>query len=465
MRFSLRIISNMKIKSKIIAHLPLIAICIGICMVFIDVTIVNVALPALAKDLNGGVSQLQWVVDGYTLTFACFLLSAGGLADRFSAKKVLIGGFLLFLVSSIFCGIAPGFLFLNISRLLQGFSAALIMPSSLALISSIYVDHQSRSKAIAIWAGLGGISAAIGPVLGAVLITYFGWRSVFLVNIPIAIMGIVLTAKYIANVLYYPKEGHFDIIGQIISILMVATLAFTLIEAGKEGWLSPKILLSFVIFIVILIIFLIIEIRSHYPMLPVQLFKSANFNAAIIVGMIINIGFYGELFILPIYFEMIKGYSILKTGLAILPIVVFSGLFSYFSGKITGNRGSKSVIMLGLSVGALGFLVMILIATMKLDSYFFLILPLLCIGYGITFTVPAATIMVIGSVPKNKSGIASATFNASRQIGSLIGVAVFGSVINAASSFDRGNIVVLTIGAIIFILGWLVSLRFIKNSD
>ncbi len=452
----------MKLKSKIIPYIPLIAICVGLCMVIIDVTIVNVALPALAKDLNGGVSQLQWVVDGYTLTFACFLLSAGAFADRFGAKKVLIWGFLLFLVSSIFCGVAPNFLFLNISRLFQGFSAALIMPSSLALISSIYVDHQSRSKAIAIWAGLGGVAGAIGPVLGAILITYFGWRSVFLVNIPIALVGIFLTAKYITNFLPHLKKGHFDMIGQIISILMVAILAFTLIEAGKEGWLSPKILFSFVIFIIILIIFLIIEFKSNYPMLPVQLFKSANFNATIIVGMIINIGFYGELFILPIYFEMIKGYSILKTGLAITPIVVFGSLFSYFGGKITGTNGSKSVIMLGLSVGALGFSAMVLIVTMKLDSYFLLILPLLCIGCGITFTMPAATIAVIGSVPKNKAGIASATFNASRQIGSLIGVAVFGSVINSASSFDRGNIAALTIGAIIFMVGWLISLRFIK---
>ncbi len=454
----------MKRQSKITAHLPLIALSIGIFMVIMDVTVVNIALPVLAIELKGGVSQLQWVVDGYTLTFACFLLSAGGLADCFSAKNILILGFLLFLVSSAFCGIAPDFLFLNISRLFQGLSAALIVPSSLALISSIYTDHKTRSKAIAIWAGLAGVAGSLGPVLGAVLTHYFGWRSVFFVNMPIALIGIILTKNYIANLVAKHREGHFDILGQIISVLMVAILAFTLIEAGKEGWLSPIILCGFAIFILSLIGFIIIEINSNYPMLPLQLFKSANFTAVIVIGMIISFGFYGELFILPIYFEVIKSYSILKTGLAMTPIVIGNGLFSYFGGKIAGSHGSRNVMMLGLGVGALGFLMMALIIIMKFDAYFLIILPLLCIGFGTTFTVPAAILAIIAFAPKNKSGVASATFNASRQIGSLIGVAIFGSIVNIASNFNQGNIVASFLGALLLIFGCLLS-RFIKNSD
>ncbi len=448
----------MQRKPSIASYLPLSAVCVGVCMVIIDVTIVNVTMPVLAAQLKGGVSRLQWVVDGYTLTFACFLLSAGSFTDRFGPKNIFIFGLSLFLISSIFCSLAPNFLFLNISRLFQGLSASLITPSSLALINTVYTNHQNRSKAIAIWAATGGIAGAIGPVLGAVLTTYFGWRSAFLINIPIALIGIFLTKRYIKDSISYNKEGHFDIFGQIVSILMVTSLAFILIEVGKKSWSPPLVLVGLAIFVITLGTFLVIESRSNYPMLPTQLFKSKSFTTMIIIGMVINIGFYGELFILPIYFEVIKGYSILKTGLAILPIVIFGGLFSYFGGKIAAKFYPKTVIILGLSIGTLGFLAMLLITIMNFDSYFLLILPLLCIGFGMTFTMPGVTIAVIGLVSSNKSGVAAGTFNASRQIGSLIGVAIFGSAINATSSFNNGNIVALAIGAIIFLFGWLLAL-------
>jgi DHA2 family methylenomycin A resistance protein-like MFS transporter len=452
-------------KSKISDSLALFAISIGYIMVIMDVTIVNVVLPVIGKNLNGGIAKLQWVVDGYALTFACFLLSAGSVADRLGAKRGFIAGLALFLITSLFCGLSNNFLSLNISRLFQGLAAALIMPTSLSLINSLYDNHKTRSKAIAVWAGLSGVAAALAPILGAILTIYFGWRGIFFVNIFLAFIGIILTIIYVPNKQVRTKTGHIDIWGQISSILMVSCLAFTLIEAGKIGWFSPLIIEGIIFFIIFIMIFLMIEFKSSSPMLPLHLFKISDFSAAVVIGMLINIGFYGELFILPLYFQLVKGYSVLMTSLAITPIVIFISLFCYLGGKMTSVRGSKEPLLLGLAIAVIAFLSVMLVMKMNYDHYFLLILPLVAMGFGLSFVVAPATIAVISSVPQNKSGIASATFNASRQIGSLIGVAVFGSIINSNVDFKSGNNIALAIGAFVFMLAWILALLFIKKKS
>lgn len=442
--------------------MPLIALCLGFFMVIIDVTIVNVALPNMAKSLSGGVSWLQWVVDGYTLTFACLLLSAGHLADRFGAKNAFAWGLVFFVLTSIGCGMATSFGALTFFRLLQGVAAALLVPTSLALINASYENKQDRAKAIGIWATMGGIAAIAGPLLGGILTSWFGWRAVFFVNVPIGITGLLMTIKFVPNPLS-KESGKFDYLGQFFGIVSIAALAFSLIEAGRLGWFSPLVLISFIIFLITFIAFLIAEHFFSSPMFPLHFFKSKTFSTAIAVGMILNIGIYGELFVLSLYFQQIRGYSPIATGFAFMPLLGVVAISSYYGGKITSITGPRLPMVIGLGLGALGFFAM-LITKMNI-AYIFLILPLAAMGFGIAFTMPAATVATIHSAPEGRAGIASGALNASRQVGSLLGVAIFGTIINAATNFMYGMRLTLMIGGSAFLLGALIVSLFVSKTE
>ncbi len=442
--------------------MPLIALVLGFFMVIIDVTIVNVALPSIQINLNASVSGLQWIVDGYTLTFASLLLSAGNLGDRFGAKIAYICGLAIFVLSSLGCGLANTFVLLTVFRLLQGVGAAFLVPTSLALINSSYENKKDRAQAIGIWAAVGGIAAASGPLIGAALTASFGWRAVFFVNIPVGIIGILLTMKYITNPFSIAKHG-FDIHGQILAIVGIAALAFGLIEAGRLGWMSALVISAFIIFLMSFIAFLAVEQRTILPMLPLSLFQSKTFSTAIAIGMILNIGFYGELFILPLYFQQIREYSVLMTGLAILPLPGFVALASYIAGRIASITGPRLPMIAGLIIGGIGFFALLIVGR-HAPSYLLLALPLAAIGFGTAFTMPAATIAVINAAPKDQAGIASGALNASRQVGSLIGVAIFGTIITTSANFIFGMQITLLIGGCIFLIGALVTAVFLQET-
>ncbi|HVV69250.1 MAG TPA: MFS transporter [Gammaproteobacteria bacterium] len=437
--------------------MPLLALCLGFFMVIIDVTIVNVSLPIMQSSLGGNVSWLQWVVDGYTLTFACLLLSAGSLADRLGAKKAFQCGLLLFVLTSIGCALANAFWSLTAFRLLQGIAGAFLVPTSLALINGLYPDKKARAKAIGIWGSMGGIAAASGPILGGILTASFGWRAVFWVNVPIGLLAILLTAKYIVHPPHNPSpiQTKFDFKGQITGIISIAALSFSLIETGNLGWSSSIVLIGFLIFFITFNAFLWIEYHTKFPMLPLGLFKSTEFSIAIVIGMIINFGLYGELFTLPLYFHQMKTYSVLQIGLAILPLTGIVTVASYVSGKVISTEGSKLPMLIGLIIGALGFAALLI--TDKNTAYYWLILPLAAIGFGTAFTMPAATITAIQVAPENRAGIASGTFNASRQLGSLLGVALFGTIIASSTHFMTGMHITLIIGSALYFMGSLLA--------
>lgn len=438
----------------------LLALSIGFFMVIIDLTIVNITLPQMAKSLGGDISWLQWVVDGYTLTFACLLLSAGNLGDQFGAKTAFLWGLALFALTSIGCGLANSFWLVTVFRLLQGMAAALIVPTSLALINSTYEDKKERAKAIGIWASIGGIAAAAGPILGGILTTCFNWRAVFFVNVPVALLGFLLTLQYVPRPLGKEKST-FDLAGQITGIIMIAALAFSLIEAGKLGWFSPLVVSGFVIFAVTLVAFLIIEHRASSPLFPLKLFRSASFSVAIAIAMIMNLGAYGESFVLTLYFQEIRNYPILIAGFAFLPLLGLTAIASYFGGKMTSIKGPRWPIVIGLTVAMIGFFTLI-IANQN-TPYALLILPLAAIGFGCAFTVPAATVAVIHSAHDGKAGLASGAFNASRQIGALLGVAIFGTLLATANNFITGMHITLLIAGFAFLMGILLTAVYIKN--
>ena len=359
--------------------LPLVSLCLGFFMVMMDATVVNNALPDIGRALSAAVSGLQWVTAGYTLVFACLLLSAGSLGDRLGARRVFLTGLAVFTLASLACGLAPDLGVLIGARAVQGVGAALALPTSLALINASYANRTQRARAIGVWGGLGGVAAGLGPVLGGVLTNWIGWPAIFYINVPIGIAAIVLTSRFVVAPAPRQRTG-LDPFGQVLSVLAVAALAYGLIEAQPQGWTSPQILISFAVAALAGIGFVLVERRGSNPMLPLDLFREREFSGSILIGAAINIGFYGELFLLALYLQDVRHSSPLLAGLAMLPQPGIASLASALGGKHTARIGARPVMLIGLVVGALGLLAMLFAGAET--NYWLLIAPLLAIGFG-----------------------------------------------------------------------------------
>jgi DHA2 family methylenomycin A resistance protein-like MFS transporter len=334
-------------------HVPLIAICIGYFMVILDATVVNVALPALGRDLGGGVSGLQWVVDGYTLVFAGLLLSGGSLGDRLGGRRVFQAGLSLFTLASAACAAAPSIGLLVAARLVQGLGAALLVPSSLALLRAAYHDPRERARAVGAWGAVAGIAAASGPVIGGLLVAASSWRTVFLLNLPVGIAGLLLAQRHLPGS-GERTGGGLDPPGQLTGIAALSSVTLGLIEGGHSGWTSPQALVPLVLSLPLWAAFLACERRAGEPMLPLRLFRSSTFSGASFVGLAINLGFYGQLFVMSLYLQHVRGWSALATGLALLPEGLFVALSSSLSGRAMGRIGPRFPMIAGLLIGGAG---------------------------------------------------------------------------------------------------------------
>ncbi|MGH3794605.1 MAG: MFS transporter [Pseudonocardiaceae bacterium] len=436
-------------------HQPLVALCLGFFMIIMDATVVNTALPAIGRDLSATVSGLQWVVDGYTLVFACLLLSGGSFGDRLGARRVFLLGVALFTIASAVCGLAPTLAVLNGARVAQGVGAALALPTSLALINASYPGRAQRARAIGVWGGLGGVAAGLGPVLGGLLTSWAGWQAIFWINVPIGLATIALTRRYVATAPRTP--ARLDPLGQMLAIVTVATLAYGLIEGGARGWSASPVLTAFMIALLGGIGFVVTEQRRRDPMLPLGLFRNREFTGSLFIGAAINIGFYGELFLLSLYFQQVRHLSPLLAGLALLPQLGIAWLASTLGGRHTARLNARPVMLIGLTVGALGLIAMTW--SEATTPYWMLIGPLLAIGFGTAYTMPAATTTTIEAAPSGQAGIAAGALNASRQLGSTLGVAVFGALLAGPSGFMTAYHLSVLIGGLVFAAGALTVLR------
>ncbi|EWM13520.1 MFS transporter [Kutzneria sp. 744] len=426
---------------------PLVSLCLGFFMIPLDATVVATALPAIGRDLDASASGLQWVLDGYTLVFACLLLSAGSLGDRLGARRVYLCGLGLFVLASAICGLAPSLWVLNAARLVQGLAAALVLPTSLALINASYQDRAARARAIGVWGGMGGIAAGLGPVLGGVLTGWIGWPVIFFLNVPVGVAAIVLTLRHVVAPRPQERVG-LDFSGQVLSILAVGGLAFGLIEGA---------LWAYAVAVVGGIGFVVMESRRLHPMLPLSLFRSREFTGSVLVGAAINTGFYGELFLLSLYFQHIRAFTPLLAGLALLPQPGIASLASSLAGRHTARFGPRPVMLIGLLTGALGLFAMVFAGTAT--PYWLLILPLLAIGFGTAYTMPAATAATIEAAPAGMAGTASGALNSSRQVGSTLGVAIFGALVTGTGDFMTGYHLSVLLGGVVFAAGALVAWR------
>jgi len=406
----------------------IVATALGFVLVQLDVSIVNVALATIGRDLHSSFAGLQWVVDAYTVAFAACLLSAGALADRIGARRTFIIGFVLFVCSSIACGFAPTATILVAARGVQGVGAALLVPCSLALLNhAAEGDAGARARAVSLWTASGSVALAAGPIIGGMLVAGVGWRSIFFVNVPLGAIGIWLTLRSVAET--HPGKSAFDLLGQFSAIAFLGTLTAAVITAGSSGWAARPVLLLSAAAIVSGIAFVCLESRGPNVMLPLNLFRRRPFTAATIVGFAINFTLYGAIFLLGLYLQRVHGYSPLQTGLAFLPFCIVLGTANLVAGRLTATCGARLPMTIGLVVGAIGFA-----ALTPLDAntpYLAMLAGLLILPIGIGLVVPAMTTALLASVEKERSGIASGVLNTVRQAGGALGVAVLGSFLAA----------------------------------
>jgi MFS transporter, DHA2 family, methylenomycin A resistance protein len=431
-------------RSKLSTPLTLAAMSLGYGVVQLDVTIVNTALNSIETSLGGGVSELQWVVSSYTITFAAFILTAGALGDRIGAKRVFMAGFAIFTAASVGCALAPTAAILIAVRAAQGLGAAILVPNSLALLSHAYPDEKDRGRAVGIWAAGASVALISGPLIGGGLIAIVGWRSIFLVNLPIGLAGLWLSWRYASETTRSPQR-EIDLPGQLAAIAFLGCVAAAIIEGGTLGWSSVFVIGAFVASAALAVLFVLQEGRARQPMLPLSLFRHRLFALTSLVGLLANIAVYGLIFVFSLYFQRINGLSPFETGLAFAPMLGVVLPVNLVAARVAERIGAPATIAIGAVLSAMGCLA--LLGIEPGTSYWKIGAQLAVIGGGLGLLVPPLTSTLLGSVEKTRSGVAAGVLNSTRQTGSVLGVALFGSLIGQISTFMSGAHISLLISA------------------
>jgi MFS transporter, DHA2 family, methylenomycin A resistance protein len=427
----------------------LIAMSLGYAVVQLDVSVVNVAIKSIGAGLGGGITSLQWVVNAYTIGFAAFILTAGALGDRIGAKRVFVAGFVLFMIASVCCGLAPTLTVLIAARAIQGLGAAVLVPSSLTLLNHAYPEPAARARAVGFWLAGASLALSGGPLVGGVLIATLGWRAIFFINVPVALAGIYLTTR-LATETPRARDRGIDVNGQLAAVLTLTALVAATIEGGSEGFTAPLVLAGFGFALLAGATFLVLESRGRRPMLPLALFRSRSFSVSAAIGLLINIAFYGLIFVFSLLFQREQQLTPLQTGLALAPIMIAITGANLAAGRVSERLGPRRAV-------AAGTLLMVLACAGLLGvgrgtGYGGLVIQLSLLGLGAGSVIPVITSELLGSVDRSRSGAAAGTLNTLRQTGSAIGVALFGSLVAGPGHFISGLHVALAIAVGLAIL-------------
>lgn len=403
----------------------LAVLCVSLFVIVMDNTIVNVALPTLARELDAGTSSLQWIVDAYTLVFAGLLLAAGGLGDRFGRKGALLAGLALFGAFSAAGAFASSTGQLISARAVMGVGAALIFPTTLAIVVNVFTEPRERAAAIGIWTAIAGVGVALGPISGGWLLEHFSWGSVFLVNVPVTVAGIVGTLVLVPRS-RDPRAPRLDLPGLALSIAGVTLLVWSLIEAPSHGWISATTIGGITGAAVLLAVFAWWELRTPAPLLDVNLFRNMRFTAA---SLAITLGFFalfGFIFLVTQYLQLVKGYSALQAGVRTLPFAIAMVVAAVSSPKVVQRIGTKLVVAAGLALMAGGFA--IASTNDASTSYSVIASAMVLMGFGLGSAAAPATESILASLPREKAGVGSAVNDTTREVGGTLGVAVLGSI-------------------------------------
>ncbi|MGW0066354.1 MFS transporter [Streptosporangium sandarakinum] len=404
----------------------------GIFLLNLDAMAMNVALPGIGRALGGGTAGLQWIVDAYTLMFAALLLSAGTLSDRVGASRAFGAGVAVFTVASAACGLAPGLGELIAARLLQGSAAAIMLPSSLALVRQAFPDAAERVRAIALWTVGGAVAVAAGPVIGGVLSGTLGWRAIFAVNLPIG----VATLAVLTRVERSPRgSAPLDPYGQLTAVIALAALTFGVIDGGENGFGEPVVLGCLGLAAVAAAAFVVIEARTAAPMVPLGLFRSRTVTVSVVIGFVVNAVFYGLVFVLSLFFQDVLNLSAMSAGLMFLPMTAVIAGANLASARAAARFGPRTPIALGQAVVALAIFGLLWMDEGTGGAV--VAVMLVPIGLGMGLVVPSLTAVLLNDIAADRAGTAAGILNSFRQTGGALAVAVLGT-----SVADRGGFVV-----------------------
>jgi len=401
--------------------------CMSLLLIAMDVTIVNVALPDIERDLHATVAQLQWVIDAYTLVLASLLMLSGSMSDRFGRRRVFQIGLALFSLGSLLCSIAPNIHGLILFRGIQGIGASMLNPVALSIIANAFTVPKDRARAVGVWGAVAGASLALGPLIGGALTQTIGWRSIFWINLPISVTAIVLTAIFVPES-KAPRARRPDPLGQIFIFGFLSSLTYAVIESPLRGWNSPLILGLLGGAILLFILFLVHEARRREPLLDLRFFRSVPFSTAALLGLSAFGCFAGFLFLNALYLQQIRHLTAFTTGLCTLPLAVMMMLASPVSGRLVGTSGPRPSLLLA----GFGFTASTLILTQLTSAtpIWLLIVAYILFGLGLGMVNPAISNSAVSGMPLSQAGVAASVASTSRQVGAALGVAVAGTVVS-----------------------------------
>jgi EmrB/QacA subfamily drug resistance transporter len=403
----------------------LLTMCFALAMAMLDNTVVNVALPTISRDLDAGVSSLQWIVDGYVLAFASLLLTGGILGDRYGRKKMFLAGLSVFTISSLACGLSPNSSWLIGARAVQGVGGALLMPGTLSILTVTFPPHE-RAKAIGLWAGVSGLALALGPTVGGLMVEHLGWESVFFLNVPIGLIAFLIGSRTVRESV---SEGQrrLDLGGLVLGTAALFSATYALIEANQLGWGDPLIEGSLAAFVVLIVAFLVWEHRNPHAMMPLRFFRIPAFSAGATVAFSVSLGMFATFFFLSLYMQLIRGYSAFGAGVRFLPMTVMIIVTAPAAGRYASRHGSRIPMTYGLILAGSGLLIL---SRLSLDTSFLIMLPVFVVmGHGMGATMAPMTAAVMNAVGPQRAGLGSAMTNTSREVGGVLGIALLGTIL------------------------------------
>ncbi len=419
-------------------RLLVLVICsMSLLIVGLDSTIVNVALPAIHRSFHSSLAGLQWTIDAYTLVIASLLMLSGSTADRIGRKRVFQTGLAIFSLGSLLCALAPSLDALIAARVLQAIGGSMLNPVAMSIIRNVFEDPRERAQAIGVWGGMVGFSIALGPVLGGALVDSVGWRSVFLVNLPVGALAIVLTALFVPES-RAPRPRRIDPVGQVLVMVMLASLTYAIIEGHSAGWFSAEIIGLFGVALASLIGLIVYEPRREEPLLEIRFFASAPFSGASGIAVCMFAAFGGFLFLNTLYLQNVRGLSPFHAGLYLLPMAAMTIVFAPLSGGLVGSRGARPSLLFGGGIATISALMLTRVDPATSPAY--LLVSYLLFGIGFGLINPPITNTAVSGMPPAQAGVAAAIASTSRQVGVTLGVAIVGAVAagGVTGSLGRG---------------------------
>jgi EmrB/QacA subfamily drug resistance transporter len=446
----------------------LAAVAFGLFMIMLDNTVVNVALPAIQADLQADLSELEWIVAGYALTFAALLLTGGKLADLLGRRLIFVIGLAVFVAASLACGLAGSGEVLIAARVVQGVGAALMNPATLSIISATFPPHQ-RGTAIGIWAGVSALALAIGPLVGGLLTEHASWHWIFFINVPVGLIGIAASLLLIDESRDTSAEQRLDLPGLLTSSIGLFSLTYALIEANTYGWTSGRIVTAFVVAAVALVGFVLLETHQRLPMLDLSLFRNPTFAGANGVMLLVALAMFGVFFFVSLYMQNVLGYSAVQAGAAFLPMTMLIVLIAPLAGRASDRFGSRWLMASG----------MVLLSTQLFyfsrlgvqESYWTILPAMLIGGVGMSLVMTPSAAAAMSGVPLDKVGVGSGVLNSARQVGGSVGIALIGAIIaneaggrRTPEAFVDGFSTALVVASLIALAGAVLAVSTIRPS-